>query len=294
VSPKRAKKKVAARRAVTRPAKRKAATSKAAGKRSAKPAKKRAAAKPAKKRAAARPARKRTANKRAAPKSAKKRGGKPPMKRPAVKPAKKKSAARKRPVLKVVARPAPPPAKADRGAKASATKKPASPRHKPFGGAIAGASAKDLALFDLVRARVEIHGAIQGMLAASAEVPVGEGKWNPRQIVLHLHYWDREMLPYVEPAYLHNQRPPHTKDDILAENLSSQQDLAGHDWEVAKRLMQQSRESVIEALQSLPEEPAEMWSAEHALGWLIRILSHHDRHHAAVIKDARTRTGSRG
>ena len=201
--------------------------------------------------------------------------------------AKKKVA--KRAVKKKTAR-KPAPRKA---AAKPAAKKPASPRHKPFQGAIAGASAKDLALFDLVRARVEVHGAIQGMLAASAETPVGEGKWNPRQIVLHLHFWDREMLPHVEPAYLHNRRPPHTKDDILAENAASQEELTGHDWEVAKRMMQQSREAMLEALQSLPEEPADMWSGEHALGWLIRILSHHDRHHAAVIKDARTRSGSR-
>ncbi|MEO5618865.1 MAG: DinB family protein [Candidatus Eisenbacteria bacterium] len=230
--------------------------------------------------------------KRAKKKNAAKRAGKKAAlrksaaKRPAKRPAKKKAALRKRATKKSAREKA-----AVR--KVAATSKPASPRHRPFGGAIAGASAKDLALFDLVRARVEVQAAIQGMVAASAEVPAGEGKWNPRQIVLHLHYWDREMLPHVEPAALHNRRPPHTREDIQAENASSQQDLAGRDWEVAKRLMQKSREAVLEALQSLPEEPADMWSGEHAVGWLIRMLSHHDRHHAAVIKEARTRTGSR-
>ena len=208
-----------------------------------------------------------------------------------------KSAPARRATLKLVARPAarakrPPAAKAKRPA--AAARKPASPRHKPFGGALAGASAKDLALFDLVRARVEVQAAIQGMVAASAEAPIAEGKWSPRQIVLHLHYWDREMLPCIEKAHRHNQRPPHTMPDILAENTSSQREFAAHDWDVARRLMQQSREALLEALQSLPEEPAEIWSGEHALGWLIRILSHHDRHHAAAIKEARTRTGTPG
>lgn len=179
--------------------------------------------------------------------------------------------------------------------KSATPKKPASPRHRPFGGAIQGASAKELALFEMVRARVGVQAAIQGMVAASAEVPVGEGKWNSRQMVLHLHYWDREMLPYVEPAWRENRRPPHTHQDILDENDSSQQELGHHDWDEARRLMQQTRETLLETLQSIPEEPAEMWSIEHALGWLIRVFTSHDRHHAAALKEARIRNdGQRG
>jgi hypothetical protein len=37
-----------------------------------------------------------------------------------------------------------------------------------------------------------------------------------------------------------------------------------------------------------------MWSSEHAVGWLIRMLSHHDRHHANAIKEARTRGAAEG
>ena len=174
-------------------------------------------------------------------------------------------------------RAAPKPAKAKRAA-----------RPKPFAGALASASAKDLALFDLVRARVELSAAFQGMTAASAEMPLGEGKWSPRQVVLHVYYWDREMLPWVEKAYQQRVKPPHTMDDILAENESSQAELSGHDWETAKRMLQHAREALIESLQSLPEEPAEMWTSEHPLGWLMRILAKHDRHHAARLKESRT------
>jgi len=165
----------------------------------------------------------------------------------------------------------------------------AAPKPRPFAGAIENASAKDLAFFDLVRARVEVQAAIQGLQPASADQPVEAGKWSPREIVLHLHYWDREMLPFIERAWRHDERPPHTKDQILAENGAFLAELGAHDWDEARRLMQHSRETLLEELQSVPEQPAEMWSSEHALGWLIRILSHHDRHHAAVLKDARSR-----
>jgi len=165
----------------------------------------------------------------------------------------------------------------------------AAPKPRPFAGAIENASAKDLAIFDLVRARVEVQAAIQGLQPGSAEQPVDAGKWSPREILLHLHYWDREMLPYLERAWRHDERPPHTREQILAENQAFLGELGPHDWDEARRLMQHSRETLLEELQSVPEEPAEMWSSEHALGWLIRILSHHDRHHAAVIKNARSR-----
>src|SRR5262249_26195754 len=68
--------------------------------------------------------------------------------------------------------------------------KPAKPRAKkagtkpqpPFAGALENASAKDLAIFDLVRARVEVQAAIQGLQSGSAEQPVDAGKWSPREI----------------------------------------------------------------------------------------------------------------
>jgi hypothetical protein len=168
-------------------------------------------------------------------------------------------------------------------------KKLAAPKPRPFAGAMENATAKDLAIFDLVRARVEVQAAIQGLQPAVADQPVEDGKWSPREIVLHLHYWDREMLPYVERAWRHDERPPHTKDQILAENGEFLGELGRHDWDEARRLLQHTREQFLEELQSVPEEPAAMWSSEGALGWLIRILSHHDRHHAAVIKNARSR-----
>jgi len=232
---------------------------------------------PAKKPSGKRPARKSASKQAAARRSAARKSA---AKRPVARRPGGKRAPKKKPALKLVRRSKPRAAKARAGAR----KRPAA---KPFAGALATATAKDLALFDLVRARVELSAAVQGMTAASAEVPIADGKWSPRQVVLHVYYWDREMLPWVEKTYQRGIRPPHTMDDILAENESSQRELAGHDWETAKRMLQQAREALIEALQSLPEEPAEIWTSEHPLGWLVRILSKHDRHHAGRLKQAR-------
>src|SRR5437899_2735319 len=54
-----------------------------------------------------------------------------------------------------------------------------------------GASAKQLLLFELVRARTAFTASVQGMVAGSAERPLGPGKWNAREIVLRLRSRDR-------------------------------------------------------------------------------------------------------
>jgi hypothetical protein len=166
--------------------------------------------------------------------------------------------------------------------------KPAPP---PFAGATANASAKDLVLFEMVRARVQVHAAIQGLSAAVAERPTAPGKWSTREMILHLAFWDREVLGTLEDAYAHGRGMGLTKEDILRMNPIGVDELRHHDWESAKRLLQSSRERLLESLQSLPEEPASMWTREHPIGKICAILIHHDRHHADVLKEARTRSG---
>lgn len=262
---------------------------------------------PAKKNSARRGGRKKTAKKKAARRSPakKKSARRTPKKaakrtvRPARKPAKKsaprrakaakRSASRKVTIRRTGVRTPGRHAELNIVLAEKSPKEIAAPKPRPFAGAMENASAKDLAIFDLVRARVEVQAAIQGLQPDTANRPIEAGKWSPREIVLHLHYWDREMLPYVERAWRHDEKPPHTKDQILTENDAFLGELGHHDWDEARRLLQHSREQILEELQSVPEEPAEMWSSEHALGRLIRILSHHDRHHAAVLKDARSR-----
>jgi len=207
---------------------------------------------------------------RGAPRAARKSAaGRPAAARRAPRAAKRPSG---RPALRVVRRRAPPPP-------------------PPFSGATAGASAKELALFEFVRARVAFTAAIQGMGAAAADRPTAPGKWSPRQIVLHVAYWDREMLRHLEPAWRDNVKVPLTYEDILRANPGGVEELSHLDWEAAKRFLQATRERLLEALQSIPDEPAGMWTRGHALGAMIHHLTHHDRHHAGVIKAARASGG---
>jgi DinB family protein len=187
------------------------------------------------------------------------------------------------PQLAVVARPAPRKPRRRRSAVAVTE----------FAGAKAGASPKDLALFGLERARVALSAAIQGLSGGAADRPIAPGKWSVRQMVLHLAFWDREVLTrYLEPAAARNQRAKIGHTELQTMNAAG---VAGHDhldWEAARRLLQSAREGIWDALESIPDEPAEVWSAEHAVGELVEELTSHDRHHAETIKRWRAESGA--
>ena len=187
----------------------------------------------------------------------------------------KQDAPRPQPRLAVVARPAP----------KRAPRKPKRAVVTEFAGAKAGASPKDLALFGLERARVAVHAAIQGLTPGAAERPIAEGKWSPRQMVLHLAFWDREiMIKYLEAAAARNQRADIRRSRLEAMNRAGLATLEQHDWETARRLLQTTHEDLWDALDSIPAEPEDVWSSEHAVGELVREVTNHDRHHADVIK----------
>src|SRR4030095_13696256 len=61
-------------------------------------------------------------------------------------------------------------------------------------------SARDRILFRMVRARAAVMAAIQGMSAAAAERPLGEGKWSTRETILHLVNRDQVRLRDMEAA----------------------------------------------------------------------------------------------
>jgi hypothetical protein len=192
-----------------------------------------------------------------------------------------RSEARK-PQLAVVARPAPKkPRRSPRSASALTE----------FAGAKAGASPKDLALFGLERARVAVHAAIQGLGAGSADRPIAPGKWSPRQLLLHLAHWDRLIVQkYLEAAAALNQRADlrRSPDTLDEAGLAA---LDHHDWEGAKRLLQNTYEDLWDAFDSIPDEPADVWSPGHAVGELVREVTDHDRRHADVIKRWRAGAG---
>jgi len=57
------------------------------------------------------------------------------------------------------------------------------------------------------------------------------------------------------------------------------------------RLLLTTRQDLMEAIESIPETPEEIWRAEHPLGWMFQRLPNHDLHHADVIKRRRTEQG---
>ena len=182
---------------------------------------------------------------------------------------------RKPPARKSEARPAPPAA-------------PVEPAPPAFAGAKAQATAKELVLFELERARVAVHAAIQGMSAASADQPIGPGKWSPRQIVLHLAQWDREVAGWVDTVYATNRPMPFDWSRLNEHNARRLAEVEHVGWDDARRMLQTARGEILAALESIPDEPAEVWTREHALGKMTWFIPKHDRRHADQIKSARS------
>ena len=168
------------------------------------------------------------------------------------------------------------------------------PEERAFGAALSGASAKERVLFELRRARAAVHAAIKGLTPASAEQPLTEGGWCAREVVLHLVTRDQARLRVMEAA-LRGAAPSWKgiADDAMdAVNAEAQGPLAHHGWEESVRLLEQTREKLLEAVESIPDEPAEAWSPEHPFGWMLHALPPHDRHHADAIKRARSGGGA--
>jgi len=157
-----------------------------------------------------------------------------------------------------------------------------------------GASARNELLFRMVRARASVLAAIQGMSAATAEQPFAEGKWSCRETILHLVTRDRARLREMEAA-LRGLWPSWDGSDSARQDLINDQDLVPLrrlSWEDAVRLLLTTRQQLMEAVESIPEEPSEVWSESHPLGWMFQRLPAHDLHHADIIKSWRTRQGA--
>jgi len=157
-----------------------------------------------------------------------------------------------------------------------------------------GASPKQLLLFEMMRARTAVLAAIQGLTPGSAEKPVGTGSWSVREIVLHLATRDRIRVREMEAA-LRGVKPSWvdiSRDEQSAINERDLAELRHLSWDEAQRLLHTMRQELIEDLESLPEEPADVWIEPHPFGWMMQRLPAHDRHHADVIKHWRASEGA--
>jgi hypothetical protein len=186
---------------------------------------------------------------------------------------------RKRPALKAV------------GAKKRRAKRPAPPPAFPQ---TVGAPARDQIMFRMVKARASVLAAVQGMGASAADRPHGEGKWSTRETILHLVTRDRARLREMEAA-LRGVRPSWDGADPARQAVVNEEDLAPlrHlSWEESLKLLLTTRQELMESMESIPEEPAEVWGEDHPLGWMFHRLPPHDLHHADVIKRWRTEQGT--
>ncbi len=157
-----------------------------------------------------------------------------------------------------------------------------------------GASSKQMLVFRLIKARAQVLAALQGMIAGAAEQPLGEGKWNTREIVLHLCCSDRVRLREFESALRGVEVSWRNLDDraMAKVNADHIQPISHLAWDEALRLLQSTRQSLMDAIDGVPEEPAGAWSPEHAFGWMLHGLPEHDQHHADIIKKWRVEIGA--
>ena len=149
-------------------------------------------------------------------------------------------------------------------------------------------------MFRMVKARASVLAAVQGMSAATAERPLGEDKWTVRETILHLVTRDRVRLREMEAALL-GLRPSWDGADALLQAQVNEKDLVplrALSWEDALKLLLTTRQVLMEALESIPEDPPEVWGEDHPLGWMFQRLPAHDLHHADIIKHWRTEHGA--
>lgn len=150
----------------------------------------------------------------------------------------------------------------------------------------AGASPKQVYLFDLVRAHAAVLAAIQGLSAHAADQPMAEGKWSVRLTVIHLIARDRARLHEIDAAVLGRRASwiGSNEEDWARVNAGEMAPLSSLSWDEALRLLQSTRQKVTEAVESIPEDPPQVWAPEHTLMEMLAGLPPHDRHHAEIIK----------
>ncbi|HTO91641.1 MAG TPA: DinB family protein [Candidatus Sulfotelmatobacter sp.] len=138
----------------------------------------------------------------------------------------------------------------------------------------------------LATARAELLDAIAGLTPRDAERPMGQGKWNARETVLHLVARDRARVREMEAA-ISGAQPSwrgHEAPEYAQLNAREVGELRSHSWEQALGLLDATRRELQERLATVPEEPSTIWQPEHPFGWMMEALHAHDRHHAAAIR----------
>src|SRR5436190_350548 len=89
----------------------------------------------------------------------------------------------------------------------------------------------------LERSCDSLLAAIRAMPAAAAERPIAPGKWTPKQVLLHLAYWDEWMLGVLPAAITRGRNAePLTGERVEAANSEAVRAGAHLSWDEVRTL----------------------------------------------------------
>ncbi len=163
----------------------------------------------------------------------------------------------------------------------------------PSGRAASGATPKQRLLFRLMRERVHLLGAYQGLTRVQMEESPAPGKWSVRDVLAHITSWELTVVDALLGA--RGGSRPAMMDFSVEEEQRWNEDQHARtgalSLEDVVRGFQLTRLELLDQLEVLPEEPVQLWEVDHPVGWMIDKLARHDRHHADAIKQWR---GERG
>ena len=166
--------------------------------------------------------------------------------------------------------------------------KPVSAKARPKVAERAGSKFRVLA--DLARGQLAILGACSRLSPEQATAPRAAGKWSPREILIHLAFWDEWLLGELPAAIERDELPPPmTAAEENAANAAAVRSAARLDWSGALALYEESRAHLIEFVDRVPATPVARWSKTTAFGRMVRGYASHDLHHAAQISEAARR-----
>ncbi len=153
----------------------------------------------------------------------------------------------------------------------------------------AGASPKQLVLFELTRGRAKVQSALNGMAPATAERRPAAGGWTVREHVLHLIARDEARLRELERTLAGEPASWMGLEGAAMDALNARElaPLAALGWDAALRRLDDTRARLLEALAAVPDDPPERWSGDHPFGAMLVALHRHDVHPAGHIQHER-------
>lgn len=145
----------------------------------------------------------------------------------------------------------------------------------------------------LMTSRAALLEAIAGLTPREAEKPMGMGKWNVRETLLHIVARDQARLTEMDAVAAGTPASwqAHGPAEYARLNAEELAPLRVNSWDQALALLDSARREVQEKITTYPETPIEFWQPTHSFGWMMEALHLHDRHHAQAIRRWRSATG---